>query len=647
MCKRLCKFALLFIWLLILPVYAEAQTAAHAILTPPVTDEFPYISAYLEVYDGQGDFAHNLRVEDVVIIEDGQPVPVSELVELETGAQFVVALNLGPTFAIRDIDGISRYDYLRQALTGWANPQPESSQDDLSFLTNDEPEHIHLANARQWLSGLETYTADPRAAIPSLDVLMRAIDVAADPLACPGMGRAVLLLTPPPDRAGTAALQSIISLAKQERIRVHVWMVSSPAYFTTEGATQLAELAYQTGGQFFAYSGDEAIPDIENYLEPLRYIYSLAYDSRILISDPHQIAAHIETENLDITTEPQSFELSVLPPNPIFVSPPLNIFRANRAAIEDALTEETDYAPTEQPVEILIEFPDGRIRPLVRTTLYVNGSIADENAAPPFDKFTWDLSEYSSSGAHLLQVEALDSMGLSGISIETTVQVTVQQTPQSIVATIAQNGPLLAGIAAALAGGILLLVLITGGRIQPKSFGRLRGKSATQRQHKKKAKTDPVTQPVTLKPLIPRRRLSGWRNRLSWPQRRTTPSGAIAYLEPLTETNGGTPDERIPITNGEITFGKDPILATAAFNDPSVADLHARLRTDSEGNSHLCDEGSIAGTWVNYTPISSGGAKLAHGDIIHIGRIGLRFKLSDKKQIPKPVVKPQEPNRDS
>ncbi|MBU0510885.1 MAG: FHA domain-containing protein [Chloroflexi bacterium] len=647
MYKRLCRFALLSIWLLLLPISADAQAVANAILTPPVTDNFPRISAYLEVYDGQGDFAHNLREEDVFIIEDEQPVPVSELIELETGAQFVVALNLGPTFAIRDINGISRYDDLQQALTEWANTQPASSQDDLSFLTNDEPEHIHLATARQWLSGLETYTTDPRAAIPSLDVLVRAIAVAADPPTRPGMGRAVLILTPPPDRAGTAALQSIISLAKQERIRVHVWMVSSPAYFTTEGATQLAELAHQTGGQFFTYSGEESIPNIESYLEPLRYIYSLAYESRIVTDAPHQIAAHIETENLDITTEPQSFELSVLPPNPIFVSPPLNIFRANRAPIENALTERTDYTPAEQPVEILIEFPDGRVRPLVRTTLYVDGSIAGENTAPPFDKFTWDLSEYTSSGTHLLQVEALDSMGLSGISIETTVQVTVQRTPQSIAATIAQNGRLIASVAAALAGGILMLVLIVGGRIRPKSFGRLRGKSATQRQQKKNAKTDPVTQPVAIKPLIPRRSVSGWRNRLSWPQRRTTPSATIAYLEPLTETKGGTPDERIPITSGEITFGKDPILATAAFNDPSVADLHARLRTDSEGHSCLFDEGSTAGTWVNYNPISPNGTKLAYGDIIHFGRIGLRFKLSDKKQIPKPVVKSQEPNRDS
>jgi hypothetical protein len=252
----------------------------------------------------------------------------------------------------------------------------------------------------------------------------------------------VLILTPPPDRAGTAALQSIISLAKQEHIRVYVWMVSSPAYFTTGGAAQLVELAEQTGGQFFAYSGDENIPDIESYLEPLRYIYSINYKSRIVSGNTHQITAHIETEGLDLTTEPQSFDFNILPPNPIFVSPPLNIFRADKTPIGDALTEKMNYTPTEQSVEILIEFPDGRARPLARTTLYVDGSIAAENTAPPFDKFTWRLEDYTSSGTHLLQVEALDSLGLSGVSIETTVQVTVQQTPQSVAATIAKNGNL-------------------------------------------------------------------------------------------------------------------------------------------------------------------------------------------------------------
>lgn len=171
-------------------------------------------------------------------------------------------------------------------------------------------------------------------------------------------------------------------------------MVSSPAYFTSQGAELLSNMANQTGGQFFAYSGAEAIPEIETYLAPLRYVYALSYELKIRNSEPHQVYAQIIFDGTRLTSEPQDFDLQVLPPNPIFISPPLQIFRANKSAIVDTLNETAEYTPKEQILEILIEFPDGRPRPLTRTTLYVDGSIADENTTDPFATFTWDLTAY-------------------------------------------------------------------------------------------------------------------------------------------------------------------------------------------------------------------------------------------------------------
>ena len=50
------------------------------------------------------------------------------------------------------------------------------------------------------------------------------------------------------------------------------------------------------------------------------------------------------------------------------------------------------------------------------------------------------------------------------------------------------------------------------------------------------------------------------------------------------------------------------------------------------------DEGSIAGTWINYTPVSRNGADLEHGDIIHIGRTGFRFTIRQPKTVRRPVI---------
>lgn len=627
------------IWLLHFSASADAQTAGSAIITPPETDDFPIIHSYLEVYDGLGRFVHDLQEEDVTIIEDSQSIPLLSLEELGIGAQFVVAINLGPTLAIRDSNGISRYTTVQAAINNWAEGH-STPMDDLSLLTNDTPDRIHLNDAEGFRNSFLAYETDPRSATSSLDVLVRAINVASDQVPRIGMGRAILLLTPPPSRTGSATLQNIISLARQERIRINVWMVSSPDLFTSEGATLLVELANQTGGRFFAFSGTETIPDIEDYLDPLRYVYYLSYESQIRNSEPHQRTADISIGGEVISSPPQVFDLQVLPPNPIFLSPPLQISRANRSELSEALSDEAEYTPKTQILDILVEFLDEFPRSLVRTTLYVDGEIADENTSFPFDKFTWDLSQYTSSGAHILQVEAVDSLGLSSTSIENTVQITVQQTPQSVISTIVQNAPMIAGATVAVAGGILILVLVLGGRIQPKTFGRRRGKRA--QKSRQASKKEPVTQPMPPEAGLQKRRLSYWVNRFSWPQRSSSSPKPFAYLERLTENGNNSPKEQIPISNDETTFGRDPKLATTIFNDPAVDDLHARLRVNPQGDITLHDEGSKAGTWVNYSPISSEGVKLAHGDIIHIGRIGLCLKMTDKKQIPKPIVRPQE-----
>jgi predicted component of type VI protein secretion system len=62
-----------------------------------------------------------------------------------------------------------------------------------------------------------------------------------------------------------------------------------------------------------------------------------------------------------------------------------------------------------------------------------------------------------------------------------------------------------------------------------------------------------------------------------------------------------------------------------------------------DGSYRLSDEGSVAGTWINYTPVSHGGARLEHGDLIHVGRIGFRFTLREPARLRKPVIIAEKP----
>jgi predicted component of type VI protein secretion system len=131
-------------------------------------------------------------------------------------------------------------------------------------------------------------------------------------------------------------------------------------------------------------------------------------------------------------------------------------------------------------------------------------------------------------------------------------------------------------------------------------------------------------------------------NRLHWPQRRLSPK-PYAFMVRLSDIERGEEGPPLSISAEELTFGRDPLLATQVLEDASVDALHARLRREMDGSYRLLDEGSTAGTWINYTPVSQEGARLEHGDLIHIGRVGFRFNLSNPGHVRKPVIKPEEP----
>ncbi len=649
MFKNIGRFILLGLLLSLVPRSTMAQETAWAKLSHPNTDSFPYISTYLNVYDGEGKFVHDLGKENVNIIENQRSVPISEITELHTGAQFVVAINMGPAYAIKDSQGVTRYEHVQAAMTSWINTYPPETIDDLSLVTNDGIESLHIIRPAVWLSEFAAYQPNFDTAIPSLDVLARAITTAADPVYQSEMGRGVLLITPLPNQDSLAALPSLESLARQGNVRVYIWMVSSRAYFDSAGANLLAEFTRNTGGQLFLYSGDETLPNIDPYVDQLRHVYALNYNSQISGGDTHEISAQISTPLLYVTSDPIEFSLSIQPPNPIFVAPPLEIIRNEQVDDENLQPETPIFTPNEQLIEILIEFPDNFTRSLSRTILYVDGVIAAENTSPPFEQFSWPLEAFDNNGSHLIQVEAVDELGLSGISIEHQVDIAIQYAPFSLIAIIKQNWQIVVGIGALIGVVTLFLVLVLGGKIQPKTTGRLIWRRNIQpSKGPDSEETQSAPEPITLTQNLhqetepARERLSTWMNRFSWPARKQESPREEAYLEILSPQNGDEANQRLPISQRELTFGNDATLATIELSDPSIDALHARLFVDDQGDFIIFDEESIAGTWVNYVPVTKEGTLLTHGDIIHIGRIDLRFVYTDIKKIPKPKVTLQE-----
>lgn len=610
---------------------ARAQGGVQALIEQVDTEGFPVIEVDLDVRTPEGDFVEGLESGNLFILEDGMRQPIAGIERLRRGIQFVLAVNPGPSFAIRDAQGKSRYEYLLEAWLAWAESRAGHTGDDVSFLPVSGGGEHHLKDLSRWAALVRSYQPAERGSATWLDVLSEAIDLAADPSESI-MRRVVLFVTAPLESPESPGIENLIARAGQAGVRIYIWMVASTELFNSPQAALLSEIAGSTGGMLFSFSGTEPVPELENYFGALRNIYHLSYTSKISAGGSHQISVEIELDGSRFSSPVKQFEIEVLPPAVMFVSPPTRIIRTLPSE-EERRAEK--LIPQAQTLKVMIEFPDGHPRKVEKTVLYVDGSQADMRTAPPYDEFTWDLSQIVVSGEHLLAAEAVDEIGLTGKSADIPVIVTIEIPPQSFISIVSKNRAVFAILAVIVAGAILLLVLVLGGRLQPEAF---------RRKSRRKIRTDPVTQPVVVKETASSMVKTGWRERLSWPHRKPTTPEPYALLIPLTE--GGEEDSLppLPLRRDNILFGRDASHVDFVLDDPSVDPVHALLQRNKEGEIRIMDKGSVAGTWVNYTPVSREGVCLEHGDLVHLGKLGFRFVLRQPVQVRKPVARFLKPN---
>jgi hypothetical protein len=631
--------ALLFVLSLILGAASPARAQeklASAELYPVDISTFPKITTFLDVFDSSGIFATGLKPDAVSVTEDGQTLPLDALNEIAVPLQLVVAVNQGQPLDVRDpATNFSRFQRVSQVLIQWAQSRPTDLPDDYSLVSQAGPV-INHANAAEFVVGLTGFQPNFRAAVPNLLSLSIALDTVSAQTTRLGMKRAILFITPhTDDRDIASTLEPYIQRAVENNIYIFVWFVDATTTFTTTSAAAFNNLALQTGGSMFPYSGLERFPDPESYFSGLRRVYSLSYTSRLQTAGEHTLSANVEIASGALTTTPQKFTVDIQPPNPFPLATSLQITR--RAPEDDPFNSEM-LLPKEQEIEIIVEFPDGLTRPLARTTLYVDGVIVDENTVEPFNLFTWNLESYTNSAEHQIMVEAVDSLGLSKSSMPSPVIVTVIQPPQGIPALLAKYRTPITFGAIILAGLALFAILLSG---------RLRMPSIRAAQAAKRADADPLTQlvstilesetqPLSAATAVKTQRL-GTRSKKT-PTVTKPKSDAAASLIRINAEGQVLPVTPIALVEQEIIFGTDPTQCNQILDDASISTVHARLRQTEDGGFLLLDTGSIAGTWVNYDPIPREGYRLAHGDLINFGHLVYRFTLRALPVISKPTI---------
>jgi hypothetical protein len=635
------KFSALFFILSLLlgaasPARAQ-QSLALAHLYPLEISSFPTVTGFLDVFDEKGIFVTGLQPPSISVVEDGQSLPLDTLNEIAVPLQLVIAVNQGAPLDTRDpATNFSHFQRISQVMVEWAQSRPADLPDDYSLVSQAGPV-INHASAAEFVVGLNGFQPDFRSAVPNLQSLSIALDTVSAQTTRLGMKRAILFITPPMESGDiVATLEPYIQRAVENNIRIFVWYVGPATSFTSTSAAAFNNLALQTGGGMFTYSGLERFPDPELYFSGLRRVYTFAYTSRLQSAGEHSAGVSVNLPSGVMSTDAQKFNLNIEPPNAFPIDSSLQITR--RAPEDDPFNPEA-LLPAEQQIEIIVEFPDGYERPLARTTLYVDGEIVDENTTEPFNLFTWNLEEYASSGEHQISVEAVDMLGLGKTSLPSPVMVTVIQPPQGIPALLAKyRFPIMIG-GIALAGLALLAILLSG---------RLRMPSIRAAQAAKRAEADPLTQSVAAaveQPTIPlpastavRTQRIPTRAKKVTAELRLRAADAPAALLRIHADGQIMPVPPIALMEQEIVFGTDPTQCSQILDDPSISPVHARLRVTEDGGFLLIDGNSTAGTWVNYDLIPREGHRLAHGDMVNFGQAMYRFTLRTLPAIPKPTI---------
>lgn len=588
------KLALLAILIsLFSPWSVAAQVEYRADISKPELNSFPLVGLTMTLYQPDGAFIHGLQSESIRVLEDGTALPPISVQEVRIGLQTSVVINAGPTFASRNTSGISRYDVMKSYLETWASSQKEINIDDLSLYTNSEFQQIHLNNSQAWLTGLVTYQPELKASVPSLDPLSSAIQSALDTQYPAPMHRAILYLSPPPgDEMTDAVREDLISRANAAGVTIHIWMLSSKNDFGSAGAGHLRIIAEKTGGQFFAFSGNETLPEAQTLLEPLRYLYQISYTSKIQKGGTHSLAARVNLQDSTVTSNPVPFDINLEPVVPIFISSPTVV---QRTAPQNSENPTEALTPNGIQVEFLLQYPDNLRRNLASASLLVDGSEVSRNTDAPFTQFYWDLRPYTTSGRHVLQVQVVDELGIANQSSELPVDIEVIIPEKTgFQKFIAGDGIYLVMLGVFVLGAAFAMIVL---RLRTKPSGDL-----------------PAAAPSAAR--------RGLAATASAPE---TKSDWYAELLPLDDQMERTGMPALRLTESAVSWGTDSERASLLVDDELLEPLHCRVWYGEDQRYHIAAVDPRADVWLNFHPLPEPDSTLTHGDILQFGNLTYKY----------------------
>jgi pSer/pThr/pTyr-binding forkhead associated (FHA) protein len=602
---------LLFTAFFTLSIAVGAQSNSASIrVSPPEVQQFPALTLYATVRNEQGFHIPNLNSRSFLALEDDNPIPILSASEITPGTRQIIVINTTRGLRGRDALGFTRYDYVREGLLDWWADEETARVgiDDLSLFSAEGSLVTHSSSSAALAAALDSFEPEFIEEDNGFDLLQEALDYTTDPSPRMGMANQIIFITPLIRTPQELPLPNTIARANASNTVINTILVGPEELLDFGESAELQLLADSTGGQFSLFDPVLGFAELENRVLSQRSVYELTFNSQAQVSGIHALQVQLVAPNQEALSPVQEYTIEIEPPSVAFIQPPETIQRQS----EDTTLTIEELPPTSMDLEVLINFPDDHERQIVSSEWIIDGQTVLIDREAPFNSYTWNLSPILMSGRHTLQVVIRDSLGLEGSSIIVPVTVDVILPPSGLSALRPNLGTLLTAFGVITAVGLAIIAVARIGR------RRSRGPAPNAVRPGQRAET---------------------RQRASL-QSRAKISGVEATLEPQDAIG-----VRIRLTGSDMVLGRDPSLAAIPLEDPSVNGLHARVIRLASGEYQLRDQGSIAGSWVNYSEVNEGGVVLRHGDLVHIGLLAFRFLLH--KTPPQREIRIRQPNENS
>ncbi len=208
----------------------SAQVETSVRISPPITDQFPTVSFYLSVSDGEGRRIEGISPSNLRVVEDGVTRPIQRVQEVEIGTRQLFVINTSEGMAVRDSRGRSRFQFVREALVDWWS-QDEAARfaaDDLTVVTGETSLVEHSRSAATAAAALDQHQPafSPQAA--NFDLLLESLSYLEDPGPRQSAPSFVLFFTSLIRAEDDLALTNVIARANELGAAVYPVLIDNP-----------------------------------------------------------------------------------------------------------------------------------------------------------------------------------------------------------------------------------------------------------------------------------------------------------------------------------------------------------------------------------------------------------------------------------